>query len=174
MIVRMKKNIKFLKESKEGIEDNFQNESMECCAPNILNESKDSEKVNFQNESMECCVPNILNESKDNDKVNFQNESMEFCVPEILNESKDKNKDSFLNESKEDKQPDEVSNRVINDITRKSERLKNKPHISYYEDKTSSNNYTLNADTKFLTKLLIHSKKLIAEMIKIYGKKLLK
>jgi len=137
----------------ECVEYNVQNESMECCEQEILNESKDSKNENFQNESTECYEQEILNESKDSENEKSQNESMECFEQEILNESKDGDKDSFLNESKGAKRPKKMSSheiaKVTNEVTSRSDRLKNKPSISYNEDEINLNNFIMNAHTVF-------------------------
>jgi len=79
---------------------------------------------------------------------------MECFEREILNETKDKDKDSFLNKSKEVKQhrkmsANEIATTVTNDVTRRSDRWKNKPHISYNEDEISLCNCIMNAHTIF-------------------------
>jgi len=92
---------------------------------------------------MECCEQKILNKGKD-----YENE------PEILIETKDNDKDSFLNKSKDVKQhrkmsANEIGTTVTNDVTRRSDGLKNKTHISFNEDEISLNNFIMNAHTIF-------------------------
>jgi len=120
----------------------------------LENEGKEIKETKFPNESKECNSTQIPNDSKEKDE-HFLNESKKRRLDDLLNESKgsDKPNESTENETAEDLEENRsVKNPIETDdieITSRSERLKTKPQISYYEDDNSLNKFVLNAHTIF-------------------------
>lgn len=141
---RSKSQMKLLNESKEGDQIELLNESKEGDQEKFLNEStenndsmfpSDSRKGKFLNESKENNVSMSPNDSK---KGKLLNESKKCDEINVLNESKDDVETEIRNETTQTKfdpeQPSEC-------VSRRSDRLKNRPQISYTEDEFDFERY---------------------------------
>lgn len=108
----------------------------------------DSRKGKFLNESKENNVSMSPNDSK---KGKLLNESKECDEINVLNESKDDVETEIRNETTQTKfdleQPSEC-------VSRRSDRLKNRPQISYTEDEFDFERYKAEGTSLYGRKLL--------------------